>query len=369
MKSISVPESFLSLTRELGVPDEIAARYFQDREIRLSTAGIAMELWKKGYFSSLGSAGSRMGQAYTEFKGGRAFPTQDYGRIRPVEEKPLQTYYDQAFESLQKIIGRVKKPTFSASNNVSERVVILADPHIPFMDYSAFNAVMNDPADTIILAGDWLDMYSTSRYRREYTNISTEEELAQGRAALETVASRFRNVYMIKGNHDQRPRKRLQEIFPEILPLMIDPVDLLARDMDNVHLLSMEVPNTAPNVKFGQNVEMEFAGLVGDVLIGHFEGFCGADAAQRSAVWLDQWAHVLKLPVRPTVVVQAHTHRLNSEYTPDGRVFLAPGCLARPMSYQISNHGKYIPPTLGYVAFEMSKNRVDRRSIEMIPLG
>lgn len=39
------------------------------------------------------------------------------------------------------------------------------------------------------------------------------------------------------------------------------------------HMLSTEIKNSAPRSDYGQNHVMDYCGMVGDILVGHFDNF------------------------------------------------------------------------------------------------
>jgi hypothetical protein len=284
-----------------------------------------------------------------------------------------QTLVQEARESLERIVGEFQdtKPQ-RASKRQCRSFAVAGDFHIPFASKEAVATLLDDPSDGLIIMGDYLDLYSASKYRRnpQYDAITISRELAAGRAIMESLASKFSVIMYLKGgNHDLRALRRVQDLIPQIMPLIVNPMDVVCSGLSNVEAITSVVPGTSPVTDEGADIEMDFYSVLWDGLFGHFENFCGVDAPRRLDSWLASWSHILGLPADLSLVAQAHVHRLSMEYTPTGRQLLSTGCMALPQEYQIYGHGKYQPPTLGYVRVHVEDGfKIDTSKTELVKI-
>lgn len=275
----------------------------------------------------------------------------------------------EAIEGFTKTVGpmrKIKSPSRIAKKTTTD--IFCSDFHFPFVNEKALEALMAEKADRLFILGDILDMYGASTHRTTIDHITVRQELAQARVFLEEVSKKFKEVNLISGNHDVRGTKRIQDLAPQLLPLIIHPFDLLRQGLDNVNFLKTTVPGTAPSTEYGEEHEMDYMGIDGDVMLGHFTNFMGKDAAVKLANWTKQWGHILKIET-PRIIMQAHVHRLGMQYTPTGQLIMTTGCMCRPMPYQFDNHGKYEPPVNGYIVLEREKGNTVIQNTRMVHVG
>lgn len=349
-----VPKSFLDLSSGNGIDSTVAADFFCRKVAKKGIDDIKKQLVKAGKYKTESEAGKALLDLWKQY--------------RESQQSAKSNYLDQARDGLERIIGPLYTPTPPKTEN--DRTAVISDLHIPFMNTEAFDAVMKDPASDLWILGDILDMYSVSSHRPTIDYILVREELAQARAVLEKLASKFTRIRILKsGNHDVRAVKKIQDLAPQILPLIVHPVDVLVRGLNNIEVLTTTIPNTAPSVAYGENVTLDYLGTVEDCLLGHFDNFCGADALSRLDDWLTTWSHLLQLEQDPRVILHGHTHRLSSLYSPTGKLLISTGCLCNAMPYQFVNHGKYQPPTIGYVALYRKNGETNLTQTEVIYIG
>lgn len=104
-------------------------------------------------------------------------------------------------------------------------VIIGADAHIPYHDRDALEIFIDRAveinAKTIILDGDWIDMYQLSRFARDPRYRSVKEEIATFRLVMEELRSACPNAKILYklGNHEERYFIYLANQAPEIFDL------------------------------------------------------------------------------------------------------------------------------------------------------
>lgn len=363
-----------------GLPVDLAREFFERKANKKGAEDLVYRLVEGGSFSTDGDARRATNRLWRNYRrhnetgaivtadGKEVYTKQKFGLVDQFNKPSEYTYLDQARDYLEKLIGPIGEVEKKEIRGLGGREVVAGDFHEPFVDEYAFEKLMSDPAETAWLVGDFTDFISATRHRQAYDWVTVRAELAASRAALEALAKKFNKVTIVEGNHDKRPRRRLQDVMPGLLPLFIDPVVVLAAGLDNVEIISREVQGTAPNLPGGENTKLDFMGTVGDCLFGHFENFCGEEAPRQVENWIQEWSHILKLENEPRAIFQAHTHRLGMSYTPKGRLLVATGCMCRPMEYQFANHGKYKPPVPGYVAvFRGTNGLLKLEETQLIP--
>lgn len=351
-----IPGDFLDLAKIAGVPESIASNFWT----RISG--------KKGYQDLVSLLAKELDCNEREAR--KVFISLKDLYRKQQSEKILgsienRDFMQEAIDGFEAVVGKMRKVKSATNAKKKIRTVIVAsDLHIPFANDAAIAQLLSEEADDLYLLGDLFDMYGASSYRSTIDHLTVRAELAMGRVFMEEISKKFKKIKVIKGNHDLRATKRIQEFAPQILPLIVDPIELVSQGLPNVEILSTPVPGTAPNTEFGQDHSMSYMGVDGDLVLGHFENFYGKDAGIQVANWLGDWEHILKLEA-PKVIMQAHVHRLGVQYTPKGQVIMTTGCLCRPMPYQIEGHGKYQPPTNGYIILqrESGKTLIDQTRI------
>lgn len=376
MKFMEMPASYLRLASQYGLSTADAGEVYQRKMSKNSNCrDLAVRLYNANKADSVQAAQTSLNNLWSEWSRSTVdnplVSPQVQGQVEPlVRQHKKQTYLEQARAAMERLIGptdyrlqRVHKP------NKSD-IVVAGDIHGLFADEQAFAAFCADPADTAILVGDFLDMYSSSRYRRTIDHITIAEELADGRAKAEALNNAFSTVYFIEGNHDRRGLKFIQDTAPQLLPLLVSPMDYITKDLKAFKRLTLTVPGTKPNTRWGEDYEMVFAGMVGDLLVGHFDNFYGEDAAQQLDDWLGKWSQELNLPRQPRVVMQGHSHRMNMVITHQGKALVSTGALCRPCPYQLENAGKFKPPVRGYWRLRQNAQGVtELNSLQPVYLG
>lgn len=105
--------------------------------------------------------------------------------------------------------------------------LILGDAHLPYGKESvlsqAIDLVKQLKPYYVIQIGDLYDFYFHSRYPKKLLNISAQEEYEKGREQAKQLwkqvqkASPRSKCIQIKGNHDDRPYKRIINTHPELM--------------------------------------------------------------------------------------------------------------------------------------------------------
>jgi predicted phosphodiesterase len=115
------------------------------------------------------------------------------------------------------------------------KTLVIGDIHFPFHSRRAlavvYKAIRRERPDVIAQMGDLLDQYVFSRYPRNLSYITPEEEVSRGLKEARAFWARVRRLaprarcYQLIGNHDVRLAKRIAEKLPE-LKSVVNPLEM-----------------------------------------------------------------------------------------------------------------------------------------------
>lgn len=110
-------------------------------------------------------------------------------------------------------------------------IYCIGDTHFPWSSDRTIERIVDaieaEKPDIIIQHGDVYDMYSWTRFPRTHCLLTPLQELKLGRKKAEMFWGRVKKAsprskrYQLRGNHDMRPYKRIQERAPEFEPAMV----------------------------------------------------------------------------------------------------------------------------------------------------
>lgn len=359
-----VPTQFIENCKQIGVDKKTAMAYYANKTSGKPTTGVISHLVGTK-FKSQAEANSKLLSVYKQV----VDVIVNTCRPVPVTSAAELDCVSEARQLIENAIGKFKSPKPLAKQVKKNKIVIASDFHVPFHSLTALEQLVNCDAETLIIAGDFADMFSANRFNNDTSWISMKEELASLRAIAEYLSANFKNIYYITGNHDDsRVNKRINEVLPH-LAISYNLIAIVTAGLENFKPLSYEVKGTKPHTRFGENETLNQFGIFGDIAICHFDNFTGQDAAIKANTFLDQWSHILKLPNPLKVILHGHTHRLNLNYTPQGKVLISTGCMSQPQGYQLQQAGKYTPPTVGFITLEQTNGVTDVNSIRTVFIG
>lgn len=91
-----------------------------------------------------------------------------------------------------------------------KKVLLISDIHIPYFNKTAFELAVDygkkKKCDTVVILGDFLDMYQISRFSRNPINPSVAEEIKMGLEIIQYLRKQFpiQEMIFVEGNHDLR---------------------------------------------------------------------------------------------------------------------------------------------------------------------
>jgi hypothetical protein len=201
-----------------------------------------------------------------------------------------------------------------------KRALVLGDMHIPFQDEAKLQKAIDlgRNADIIIRNGDPVDMYSISKFFKEF-NVPMEVEIEELLRNSEYLSEVFGGVPIvdIQSNHPWRVAKAIQ--MPMSLEFLVR-TDLLR-----------EFSRPFPNVFAHDDWWVE----INDTIFAHAEAssVVPSKVADDTWTWFKEWQQEDEMCIRPfRTLVEAHTHRLSCHIRGNGKVFEG-GSLCKLMPY------------------------------------
>jgi len=335
-------EMFLKKCSDAGISQAIGHMYWEAKKAKTGVANIYSVLAEEMELPEYEARDLLLG-LYKDFVKNLSLPSE-----APKDNSPI-TY---ARDSLTKIIGEYKDFSGTSKHKSDEFILVGGDLHSVWADKDAVAAFLDAAkyAETVYLAGDLLDFYSVSRFNKNVDHLTVREELAFTRSFLEELSSCAKNIKMLTGNHDLRPTKILASNYPQLLPLLIDPLEIISAGLKNVEVLrhtseGLAFSNLPSHQEFLNTIHIEK-----DLVVSHHEKFAGAGAAEDVLKFVEGFKDVLGVKEKVRVVAQAHTHRLSCTYL-NGVQLLLTGCLCQTMPYQLEQ-GTMFRTTKGFVILE-----------------
>lgn len=264
---------------------------------------------------------------------------------------PEPTPYLAKYEAELKGAVTVAKTYPILENILSQtkrKILVLSDIHVPFESAENLQKAidLNRTADILIIAGDFLDLYSCSRHRKKM-NVQHEVELDRGVRVLEYLSEIFPWVFIVRGNHDERAMKQVRDRLPAELLYLVEtePLEYLTRPFKNVQF----IPNWWVQI--------------GDAIIAHQERSStteGKPGIYLMEYFLDKgWAGRLNLIPSPRVFVTGHTHQISSMYPRPGIKVFESGSITMTQDYTLDATAFMRPPMAGFVSLVQSGGVTD----------
>lgn len=170
----------------------------------------------------------------------RAEPAPVFNAALPVEVKPTKVAKpdlaanatEQYMSARNEYLTRAKPGiVYFSTNPASRKILSLSDLHMPFHDAEAIEMALDHDgnADILVLNGDILDCYSVSSYSKD-KGIPLQSEYQLALDFIKDMTSRFQEVHLVKGNHENRVDRYLSQ--------KLDPYSAILGNRDIVDKLS-----------------------------------------------------------------------------------------------------------------------------------
>lgn len=254
------------------------------------------------------------------------------------EVKPVASF-DTAYSAYQEWIGMGQgMPCRTAPLEPLRKIVVAGDLHSPFHHREALKALIEEEAgdtDLLVINGDLGDFWSTSRFPKSKRLVDPCSEMVETQAVLALLASKFKRIRMLSGNHDNRPRNYLANVLPpDVLdyialtgPKVFKPLEFLSEGLGNVEVVDPIRSEFA---------EFAFLHQIGDLVCTHAETY--SIIPNRATGNVNKWIHSFAIPAGLLAgpircVVQGHTHQGGSVMGDYGTLCIEGGCLSTLQDY------------------------------------
>jgi len=190
-------------------------------------------------------------------------------------------------------------------NTIPEKHISIADPHEPYGSIQVFTEIEKHHKDSsvVIVPGDLSDYYSKSRFLK-HRHVKFADEVRSTFMRLEWLSTHFKDVYIMIGNHDNRPEKQIQRLFENNIDLQLlteqNLLKRLASYFDNIEVVGTQLNG---------DIELTHIWQFHDIVFTHAE----KSMTQKSALMgtisqqLFKWQKALKLKSYK-VIAQGHNH-------------------------------------------------------------
>jgi hypothetical protein len=285
--------------------------------------------------------------------------------------------FDAAFASYQEWIGYTLDPVVPERRgrpHKRKRIVAAGDFHVPFHSREALRELIRREAgiaDLLVIAGDLADCWSTSRWPKLKRETDPRSEFLETQAVLNLLSSHFKQIVVVSGNHDSRPKKYLAErLPPDVMdylqltaPGALNPLELMAAPLRNVSI--------APAIQAG-NASFDFLFQAGDCIFSHAESYSKIPNRAVSGPvlqWLKSFAEPQGIVQPFTTVVQAHTHQAGTVHGDFGVLAIENGCMCGVQGYQSDAKIRSTrPPVLGWSVIFQENGITDHAESRFISL-
>lgn len=241
-----------------------------------------------------------------------------------------------------------------------EKILSLSDPHTPFDNEKVYSICEQKHRDAhlVVVPGDLADYYSKSRFVKTRV-VKFSEELRAVFFRIEWLATHWKSVKIMLGNHDNRPEKSLANVLSKdtdlLLLMQANLLTRLAAPFDNVEIVGTQLDGT--------DITLTHIWQLGDIIFTHAE----RSMTQKSALLgnisqhLFRWSKALKLkPYK--VICQGHNHFSLKMTMGQETWFLLPTA-ANPKSiafeYIYSSRMVGDPAGVGFTIFFQNKGETD----------
>jgi predicted phosphodiesterase len=108
-------------------------------------------------------------------------------------------------------------PNYILSSKKYKNILVFADLHVPFHNSDALKLALKygkkNKIDALVIAGDFVDAYSISRFIKDKTKTNLQSEFDKTKQILKVIRKEFPNIKIIYkfGNHEIRQQKYIWE--------------------------------------------------------------------------------------------------------------------------------------------------------------
>ena len=235
------------------------------------------------------------------------------------------------------------------------KILSISDLHIPYVNDSVLEHAMvnHGDADTLVVNGDFWDMYDSSKWGKS-KSVSVIDEYRTGVKYFNHFSSNFNRVLVNSGNHDDRPTKKIASTLdssllfathPDLVQMLCQGYDIVKDSGGSERLARV---NNYPNVKYSGGAGHWF-NKVGKCIFAHPSG--GSKIPMRLATNTVDY-FIDKVRDFDCVVI-GHTHRQGKIQNYRGKLVIEQGCCCSPQQYEANPKMQFGIQSFGYAVVYM----------------
>lgn len=176
---------------------------------------------------------------------------------KTAEQKEIGTKVDSLrVENMELIKGKRNKRKPYTLPKSQRKVLIISDLHVPYHSEDALEIALNEgkrqKCDTILINGDFMDYYESSRFQIDPREANLPLAIETGKKVFAYIKKKFPKALIIfkSGNHDRRLEDKLINKAPELLGLNFWQLEkvlelpketIIVADLDYVQLGKLKV--------------------------------------------------------------------------------------------------------------------------------
>lgn len=281
------------------------------------------------------------------------------GKFYIEEPRDVETISDRILKNILEIRQFKSSPSKHAKT-----FSLISDVHVPFHHKEKVNQFLErKTGENLIINGDFMDCYSLSRFSKT-SEVAFELEVYEARALLELFSQYFKNIYWLRGNHEDRYAQAVHSLIPKDLRGMVKNLyEEVIRNIPNIHLIGKLHNKQTENFK---NYEDWLVRVGEDVFLSHGQ-FSGQKASSDAVDYI-----VKNFKEIPSCIIQGHTHKLRMEHEPN-ICYVESGCLVNRDSDGMDYNRNFTksPHLLcnGFIEFSLcEENKFMPNSLSLIKL-
>jgi len=272
----------------------------------------------------------------------------------PVMSSHVASVVKQVKDLKKKLMTLTEKKYTRVGKPLGEeriKILSLSDLHVPFENTETIiHALENHgDADILVINGDFLEQYAISRWGKSQT-LLLEWEYKIAIEWMKLFTEMFEEVHLVRGNHDDRLKKYLNDSVDPMVNFMIED-DILVKIAEGYDFNDegrLEQKYDFSNVYYKPGL-LGWITKIGKCIFAHPTGSSGVP--MRTVI---QAATSFMTNENFQALVIGHTHKMGKLVWRD-KLLIEQGCCCVPLDYQSDGKMKYLPQAFGYAVVYMDE--------------
>lgn len=273
---------------------------------------------------------------------------------------PDVNMYSCGIKNINNLSDEILRNSFPRNDRVGKinqngriKIVSLSDLHIPFQNDNVISHMLkyHSDANTLVLNGDFLEVYSVSSWPKNKA-ILLREEYEKGLKILKRLASIYPRVILTRGNHEDRLQRYFSAHVDPNVSFMTDP-DILHRMSrgydfdDNEDLVKT---HNLDNIIYNKSAVSWFV-QIGKCIFAHPSS--STSGPMKNAI--NAYDYFKSRDYDFDAIVCAHSHKMG-KIIYNQKLLIEQGCACMPLEYEKTSKMSYKPQCSGYAVVYLDNN-------------